>query len=238
MKKSLVLTAYLLPLFLSCAASAEDGQSAVIPIGQDSAVLPAGKTITIDPGKLSGGAMPNPLDTDTSLHSGDRLSLEEQQEEIKRHKQNSEEYNKAILKNWTKEFSRNESSFSGIYSHLSGNKAVIFRLIDALTPADKPEERNHAAARGVEFYARMTAYEYKVKLSDLSMINAHTYKMPAEINGRKFMIFVSKMEGDPYYLRIFAIGDKVSYEDISLLTTDFFETESQSEKSQAAAWQK
>ena len=72
----------------------------------------------------------------------------------------------------------------------------------------------------------MTAYEYKVNLSDLSMLNAHPYKMPAEINGSRFMIFVSKMEGDPFYLKIFALGDKVSYEDITLLTPDFFRTQS------------
>lgn len=40
------------------------------------------------------------------------------------------------------------------------------------------------------------------------------------------MIFVSKMEGDPFYLKIFALGDKVSYEDITLLTPDFFRTQS------------
>lgn len=38
------------------------------------------------------------------------------------------------------------------------------------------------------------------------------------------------MEGDPFYLRIFAIGDKVSYEDITILTTDFFDTVNRIEK--------
>ena len=139
--------------------------------------------------------------------------------------QDKEEYSRAVIKNWTKEIHRDENSYSVIYKHLAGQKAIIFKLNNALTLADKPEEAKHAAARGVEFYARMTAYEYKVNLSDLSMLNAHTYKMPAEINGSRFMIFVSKMEGDPFYLKIFALGDKVSYEDITLLTPDFFHTQ-------------
>lgn len=232
MKKSQGLILCLLSLFMSSAAEAEDTPSGVMPAGEGTALFPAGgKTITIDPGRFGDGTALSASDIDTALSDApDRKSLDQKKEELKRHRQDSKAYNEAILKNWPKEFNRDEKSYYAVYSHVSNQKAVIFKLMDAMTPADKPGEEKLAAARGVDFYARMTAYEYHVDLSRLSMLNAHTYKIPAELNGSRFMIFVSKMEGDPFYLRIFAIGDKVSYEDITILTTDFFDTVNRIEK--------
>ena len=216
-----------LPLVMCCAAYAGDAQSDAPSLNDSAGVPVSQRTIKVSPEELSGDITINSQSAnDLPLAGLPDSTLEEQQKVFKQRQQDKEEYSRAVIKNWTKEIHRDENSYSVIYKHLAGQKAIIFKLNNALTLADKPEEAKHAAARGVEFYARMTAYEYKVNLSDLSMLNAHTYKMRAEINGSRFMIFVSKMEGEHFYLKIFALGGKVSYEDITLLTPDFFRTQS------------